>query len=307
MLAKIRARLAKWRLELGWELAMLDWRVRQKLPGKKTVTYTPAKVFTGSSTAPVAICTLSSEELIDALAKMPGATEKVAMIGRVQTENIGIEKMVQNLVANPAIRFMIICGKDSLHNVGKAIIALSKQGMDEHKRIIGVKSSVPYLFNATDAQVRAFREQIEIIDCTGEVDPARIFALVDDLIRRDPGKYTTALDVSSAPVEHIAASHDDAAEWKFDPKGFFLINLDRENKQIIVEHYTKQERRMDRVITGKTAEELTHTITRLDMVTFMDHACYLGRELAKAEAALNFNLDYEQDKPLRRIESYAMR
>lgn len=306
-MSKLLAQLNKWRLALSWEYAMLLWRVRQKLPGAKTVTYTPAKIFTGSASAPVAICTLNNEALIEQLSSMPGIHEKVAMIGRVQTENIGIEKMVQNLVGSPVIRFLIVCSEESKHMVGQAITSLALHGMDQDKRIIGAKGPIPYLFNATHEQVEAFREQVEVINLVGQEDPHRIVAVVDECLLRNPGRYSTERDLASEPVEEITASHDDAAEWKFDPAGFFLVSLDRQKKELIVEHYTRQGRKRDKVITGKSAEELTHTITRLNLVTYLDHAAYIGRELAKAEAALHFNLDYEQDKPLRQAEAFALR
>jgi len=34
-----------------------------------------------------------------------------ALSGTLQTENIGIEKIVCNTVANPNIRYLIVCGK----------------------------------------------------------------------------------------------------------------------------------------------------------------------------------------------------
>ena len=53
-----------------------------------------------------------------------------------------------------------------------------------------------------------------------------------------------------------------------------------------------------RVVEGRGAEEICHTIVRLGQLTLLAHAAYLGRELAKAEAALTFDLEYEQDRPL---------
>ena len=40
------------------------------------------------------------------------------------------------------------------------------------------------------------------------------------------------------------------------------------------------------------------TILRLGLVSSLEHAAYLGRELAKAEIALSLKKSYEQDEPL---------
>ena len=67
-----------------------------------------AYVF-GDSDAPVAVCTLTSESLIEPLAPVAG----VAIAGNVYTANLGIERIVVNVTSNPAIRFLLLCGKDS--------------------------------------------------------------------------------------------------------------------------------------------------------------------------------------------------
>ena len=46
-------------------------------------------------------------------------------------------------------------------------------------------------------------------------------------------------------------------------------------------------------------------LLREGLVTQLSHAGYLGEELAKAEAALRFDLRYDQDRPLRRRETLA--
>jgi len=90
----------------------------------------------------------------------------------------------------------------------------------------------------------------------------------------------------------------------FDQAGFFTIMVDREEGMILVEHYANVEKgtgrevdtgRLDRVFTGSSAEALCRAVTDSGLVTRLDHAAYLGRELARAEAALRSGGDYEQD------------
>src|SRR5579864_989122 len=63
----------------------------------------------GNPESPVAVCALTSERLVEPLAGAAG----VAIAGQVFTANLGLERIVTNVTANPAIRFLLVCGKDS--------------------------------------------------------------------------------------------------------------------------------------------------------------------------------------------------
>jgi tetrahydromethanopterin S-methyltransferase subunit A len=52
------------------------------------------------------------------------------------------------------------------------------------------------------------------------------------------------------------------------------------------------------VIEGWQAALIAATVVERGLVTQLDHAAYLGRELAKAEAALSIGITYEQDAAL---------
>jgi tetrahydromethanopterin S-methyltransferase subunit A len=95
-----------------------------------------------------------------------------ALAGTLQTENIGLEKVVCNIVANPNIRYLVVCGPESPgHLVGDAILALAKNGTDDRKRIIGTQAPTPYLFNIPPEFVERFREQVTVIDLVNEGVP----------------------------------------------------------------------------------------------------------------------------------------
>ena len=108
-------------------------------------------------------------------------------------------------------------------------------------------------------------------------------------------------------VETIEAKRD--RRMVQDPSGFFILFLDKERKEIVVEFYegvVKDKKKGKKVGTGKLrlvvcgrdAEALCHTISRASLVSRVEHASYLGRELQKAEIALNFGLSYEQDEDI---------
>ncbi len=80
-----------------------------------------------------------------------------------------------------------------------------------------------------------------------------------------------------------------------DPKGYFLIKVDRAKKEITVDHYSNDNVLLSR-ITGSKAKYLHKRIVSLDLVSNPSHAAYLGSELRAAQFALEHGLPYEQDK-----------
>lgn len=95
-----------------------------------------------------------------------------ALAGTLQTENVGLEKVICNVVANPNIRFLVVCGPETPgHLVGDAILALESNGVDEGKRIIGAKAPTPLLFNVPLEFIERFRRQVRVIDLVDEGSP----------------------------------------------------------------------------------------------------------------------------------------
>ena len=61
--------------------------------------------------APVAVCTLNSEAL--ALSFANHKPDGLAIVGTMHTENLGIERVIKNVLANAHIRFLLLCGEDT--------------------------------------------------------------------------------------------------------------------------------------------------------------------------------------------------
>ncbi len=78
---------------------------------------------------------------------------------------------------------------------------------------------------------------------------------------------------------------------RLDPMGYFRITLD--GKEILVEH--RFEDVTLREYRGKKAERLQHEIARDVALSDINHAIYLGRQLAKAEMALKEGREFVQD------------
>ncbi|ENN95658.1 dihydropteroate synthase-like protein [Methanocaldococcus villosus KIN24-T80] len=76
-------------------------------------------------------------------------------------------------------------------------------------------------------------------------------------------------------------------------EGSFKIEIDRENKKIIAIYFKNNKPTL--IIRGEKAKEIYDTIINLKLIKRLDHACYLGRELSKAEIALKIGKKYNQD------------
>ena len=103
----------------------------------------------------------------------------------------------------------------------------------------------------------------------------------------------------------IKAKYDRIKDWKMDPKGYFLIDIHRKKKQLVVGYckiLTKNKSQINNmiaIINGKTAIEILNTLIKKKFISTLQHAGDMGIELCKAEIAMNFNLKYIQDKKLK--------
>ncbi len=101
-----------------------------------------------------------------------GIESGAALSGTIQTENIGFEKVVCNIVSNPNIRYMIIGGPESEgHLTGEALKALIKNGVDKKMRIMRTSAPHPFLYNLPLEFIDRFRNQLSVIDLQFEGNP----------------------------------------------------------------------------------------------------------------------------------------
>ena len=102
----------------------------------------------------------------------------------------------------------------------------------------------------------------------------------------------------------ITAKYHKIKDWKMDPKGYFLIAVDKNKKIIRVGYciFTKLGNSpindMIAEVTGKTAIEIVNTLIREKFISTLQHAADMGIELHKAEMSLEYGFEYIQDKSL---------
>lgn len=92
-------------------------------------------------------------------------------------------------------------------------------------------------------------------------------------------------------------------QWEFeaDPRGFFKIDINKETKEILAEHFSPEGNSLkvfqQNIDTPKAALELAKKINEELCISLTSHALDLGIELQKAESALRLDKDYVQDQP----------
>jgi len=140
--------------------------------------------ISGDANSPVAIVTMGShldeKGLCDA-----GA----ALCGSCKTENLGLEKVIANIISNPNIRFMLCCGTEVKgHLAGQTMIALHKGGVKDG-RVVGAEGAIPFIENLNDTHIKRFQEQIECVNIMESEDLGAIKAKMNELKARDPGAF----------------------------------------------------------------------------------------------------------------------
>ena len=243
--------------------------------------------------APVAVCSLNSGALADGLVKRTPAG--LAIAGTLHTENLGIERVILNTLANPNIRFLILCGEDTRqaigHLPGQSLESLFRHGLDGRGRIRGALGKRPLLRNVTREQVDAFVRQVSLISRIGEQDEAAVVRDVSAAVGRSPGRF------KDAPVELSieTVSAEEPRRLIPDPAGYFVVYPDARGRRLVLEHYTKAGV-LDCMIEGNSSSALYCAAVERELLTRLDHAAYLGHELARAEHSLRTGEIYVQDR-----------
>lgn len=94
--------------------------------------------------------------------------------------------------------------------------------------------------------------------------------------------------------------------WEMDPNGYFLIRVNSYENNIEV-GYCKSSNNPDVMVFGETPESIMYKIIDEGLLTRLDHAAYLGKELMKAYFALKNDLKYVQDAELENINSQSVK
>lgn len=244
--------------------------------------------------APVAVCTLHSRELAQEV--IEAAPDGISIVGSLQTENLGIERIIENVVANPHIRVLLLCGEDTPgrlgHFPGQSLLSLVERGVDDRGRIVDAKGKRPVLRNVGGQLVEWFRAQVTVVDGRGVVRADEVVRMTVEAARDAPGPMA-----GEPPVERSArvVPARPPGRLTLDPAGYVVVIPDRCRRLLVAEHYENRGV-LRSVIEGADAVHVMSTLLDEGLITRLDHAAYLGGELALAERSLHEEIPYVQDR-----------
>ncbi|MCH8003687.1 MAG: ferredoxin [Nanoarchaeota archaeon] len=128
----------------------------------------------------------------------------------------------------------------------------------------------------------------------GKACPVNAIRVID----LEKNEDLVSIEVKEEGVKEVKAEYDDAKEFVIDKAGYFLIRIDRDNKNIEVA-FCNEKNKIVLKVTGKKPIDIYQTILNKEKLDLRkDHAAYLGRELQKAYLALKYDLQYVQDEDL---------
>jgi tetrahydromethanopterin S-methyltransferase subunit A len=158
----------------------------------------------GDANSPVAVVTMGSH-----LDEKGICDAGAAICGSCKTENLGLEKVIANIISNPNIRFMLTCGTEVKgHLSGQTMKALHANGVKEG-RVVGAEGAIPFIENLKEDAIKRFQEQIKIVDIMETEDFGAIKAKIAELKAQDPGAFPA--DPMIVEVKEAAGGVETAA------------------------------------------------------------------------------------------------
>ena len=222
----------------------------------------------------------------------------VAIVGTVTTENLGIEHILKNVVSNPFIRHLVLFGEEiSGHRPGDALVHLKENGIEDNQRIKGARGARPILKNTLPAELEHFRKQVEIHSLIGQKNLQYLKTKAASILLASQRPYKSGLRVQLVEVTEAKP----ATRLRLDPQGYFVVLIQKGKNPLYVQHYSN-DGRLKHIVEGKDAATVCSTIVEMGLVSQLDHAAYLGRELAKAQLSLRTQMKYVQDKAQGELE-----
>ena len=128
----------------------------------------PEEFYIGNYNSSICICTLSSIKLLKEI-KNSKIIDNVSIVGRLFTENKGIDSIIKYVNQNKKIKTIIVCGKDVWgHKSGHSLFELHKNGVDNN-RIINSTSPDPFL-TVSELEIKYFQKQITLVNLINETN-----------------------------------------------------------------------------------------------------------------------------------------
>jgi len=135
----------------------------------KTILPIPEEYYLGNPDSFIAVCTLSSINLLKKF-KNSEILEHISIVGRLFSENKGIDSIINYVNNNQKIRTILVCGKEVWgHKAGHSLFQLHENGIDSNNKIINSSSPDPFL-NVSKSKIQYFQNNITLVDLINETN-----------------------------------------------------------------------------------------------------------------------------------------
>ena len=125
--------------------------------------------YLGDPSSGVAVCTLSSMDLLKKFSNSEILNE-ISLVGRLLSENKGIDSIIKYVNKNPQVHTIIVCGKEVWgHKSGHSLFQIHKNGTDKNNRIINSKSPDPFL-RVSKSEIKYFQDNVSLVDLINVTD-----------------------------------------------------------------------------------------------------------------------------------------
>ncbi len=139
----------------------------------KAILPIPEESYQGNPSSTIAVCTLSSLDLLKEMANSD-MLQHISIVGRLLSENKGIDLIIRHVNQNKKIKTIIVCGKEVWgHKAGHSLFKLYRNGIDNNQRIINSNSPDPFL-TVTKTQINYFRNEIILVNMINETNFGKI-------------------------------------------------------------------------------------------------------------------------------------
>lgn len=113
------------------------------------------------------------------------------------------------------------------------------------------------------------------------------------MVKRSSKNTDSRIPLSVNSVKATARNY----KWVQDPSGYFTIKVFPKEKCVKIRFHNNKHKVLH-IISGKRANDILGKVFKMNLISRMDHAAYLGKELQKAFIALKHKLTYIQDEEL---------
>ena len=246
------------------------------------------------------------------------AHERVKYLEEIiaKAKNLGIKRCIADLVLEPfdVLESFIAFKEFAARNPAVPLfVGVSNVTELIDADSVGVNALLARLSSEVDASILLATEKSDKAKGTvaEEVAAAKMMFLakkrgsvpkdlgIDLLVLKDKRVHEEPYDKKLEANSKVMDASETSEPAILDSEGMFKISVDRTEGVLVAVHYLSLDMTKPiNIIKGKTADSIYPKIMELGLVSKLDHAAYLGSELAKAEIALRTGKEYVQDKVL---------